>query len=419
MTAAASTCAASWRISSRAFGPSFLVRMAMWAPSGSGRERSRSWAPGAGSPSPPSGVLTSTASAARASPGPIAAAASAPLAPSGSCSALPSGSVTVIISALEATRRRRGFSRARRGARGLRASRGRRPRASARAAGRSGEPPEGVVGERLAGGEALAEQLDQLALGGVAVGRLVVLRHDRGDLLGDEAVGERGERLARVLRRLAAREGGVEVGDEHVVGLDRLKAAGLQAVCALALGGGGGGEDERRRRVADRPVGLARLALEVGGAALGLARLLLVLLVAGEHPRVVDRAHDRLDVEALDARERTGDGGVLVEQQRRGEPGELQRAQRLVLASGGEQARGDDRAAGARGGGHACARRHQQGHAEAPEVALLAERGARGRVAGVEVALGILGEADRDQPPAQLLAVAPAQHRERGAGGVR
>jgi len=60
------------------------VTIAISAPSGSAAERSRV------SPS------TRIASAAFASPGPIAAAASVPVAPPGSSSGVPSGSLTVI-----------------------------------------------------------------------------------------------------------------------------------------------------------------------------------------------------------------------------------------------------------------------------------------------------------------------------------
>ena len=81
-------------------------------------------------------------------------------------------------------------------------------------------------------------------------------------------------------------------------------------------------------------------------------------------------------------------------------------------------ARGDDRAARARGREHARARLHQQRHAEALEVALLADRRARGRVAGVDVALRVLRQPDRHQAPVELLAVAPVQDRQRGAGRV-
>src|SRR3954447_1288981 len=82
MTAAARTCAASWRMRSSASWPLRSVTISSGASGISGRARSRT--------SP----FCLTASAARARPGPIAAAASAPVAPSGSSSGVPSGSVT-------------------------------------------------------------------------------------------------------------------------------------------------------------------------------------------------------------------------------------------------------------------------------------------------------------------------------------
>jgi len=57
-------------------------------------------------------------------------------------------------------------------------------------------------------------------------------------------------------------------------------------------------------------------------------------------------------------------------------------------------------------------------HAIAAE-AHVADGHARRGVAGVDVALGILGQSDRHQPPVELLAVAPAQHRHGRARGVR
>src|SRR3954447_4288385 len=82
-TDSASTCAASWRISSRASGL-LSVMISIRSPSAMGAERSRS--------SPP----TLSASAAFARPGPIAAAASAPVASDSSSSSESSGSLTLI-----------------------------------------------------------------------------------------------------------------------------------------------------------------------------------------------------------------------------------------------------------------------------------------------------------------------------------
>src|ERR1019366_433360 len=69
-------------------------------------------------------------------------------------------------------------------------------------------------------------------------------------------------------------------------------------------------------------------------------------------------------------------------------------------------------------GGHPRAWLAQERHAVAAAKLEIAKDAARGRVAAVEVALGILGQPDRDDPPAQLLAVAPAQNRQIRAGAV-
>src|ERR1035437_6660157 len=220
----------------------------------------------------------------------------------------------------------------------------------------SGDPPEGVVAERGAVHGAVSEQLDQRDLGGGAVGGLVVQRHDRGDLLGHETAPEGAERLQRIGGGTAALERAVEGRDQHVVGLDRLKAPGLEAVAGGVL------EDQRRRGVAHGTVCLARLALEVGRTALRAPRLALVLLVGRERGLLVDRGPDLGAVEAVHTRQRNGDVLVLVEQERGRKPAELQRALHVLLAVGIEQARGHDRAAGARAGGDAGAWVEQERH---------------------------------------------------------
>ena len=140
------------------------VMIATCAPSGSGRARSRS-----SGASPASGWPTSIASAARASPGPIAAAASAPVAPSGSSSGVAVG---------ECHRDRHlsaaGYPPRPRDARAVSTAAPQRAQADCQSA----SSPSGVRAH-LAG----ADELDQRALGRGAVGLLVVLRHDRRDLL--------------------------------------------------------------------------------------------------------------------------------------------------------------------------------------------------------------------------------------------
>src|SRR5438093_9045032 len=82
-TAVARTWAEEWRSTSSACG-SLSVRIATFAPSGSGRAKSQTL------------PFTRTARAAFASPGPIAFARSAPVEPAGTRFSLPSGSVTRI-----------------------------------------------------------------------------------------------------------------------------------------------------------------------------------------------------------------------------------------------------------------------------------------------------------------------------------
>src|SRR2546425_152188 len=82
-TAVARTWAEEWRSTSSACG-SLSVRIATFAPSGSGRPKSQTV------------PFTRTARAAFASPGPIAFARSAPVEPAGTRFSLPSGSVTRI-----------------------------------------------------------------------------------------------------------------------------------------------------------------------------------------------------------------------------------------------------------------------------------------------------------------------------------
>ena len=92
----------------------------------------------------------------------------------------------------------------------------------------------------------------------------------------------------------AALERRIEVGEDHVVGLDRLEAPGLQALAAAL-------EDQRGRGVAHRPVGGGGLALELGGRARGGARQGAIGLVGGEDVGVVDARDDRTGVEPVDA----------------------------------------------------------------------------------------------------------------------
>jgi hypothetical protein len=169
-------------------------------------------------------------------------------------------------------------------------------------------------------------------------------------------------------------------------------------------------ERERRGGVADGAVRVRSLALELRRAAGGRADERAVLLVGGLGRLVADRRDDRAGVEPGDSLERAADALVGVEQRRRREARELQRAERGQLLRGVDQARRDDRAAGARGGDRARPRLGVERHPVAAE-AQVADRSARRGEAAGGVVLGALGEADQREPPGELVAVAPGQDR--------
>ena len=73
------------------------------------------------------------------------------------------------------------------------------------------------------------DELEQRGLGRRPVGRVVATGEQRGDLLGREPVGIRGQELGRVVRRSPPFQGRIEVRDQDVVRRDRLEPAGHQA----------------------------------------------------------------------------------------------------------------------------------------------------------------------------------------------
>jgi hypothetical protein len=255
--------------------------------------------------------------------------------------------------------------------------------------------------------------VDERRLGPRRVRRAVVRRHDRRHLVGGQPVGELAERVERVVRRRLALERRVEVGDQHVVRLDGLEAAGLERLPVA-------GEPQRRRRVADVAVGLGRLALRLGRRAGGGARLGAVALVRLLHLGAVERGDDGRDVEPLDPPQRDREVVGVVEHQRRREPAELQSAERGQLAARVLQPRRHDRPAREAGGGDARPRLGRERHPAVAEAQVAPRRAGR-RVAAADVLVGLLGQADGDEPPLELVAVAPAQHRvgRRGRVGPR
>ncbi len=216
-----------------------------------------------------------------------------------------------------------------------------------------------------------------------------------------------------ILGRRAPVERRIEVRDEDVVGVDRLKAAGLEAAPV------GGLEDERRRGVAHGAVGVRGAALELGRRARRGARPGAVVLVGGDDVGVIDPRDDRVAVEPVDGGERVAQHRGVLEHTGRRELRELQRAQRRLLVPRGIQPRRDDRPAARRGGAQRRLRGVGERHPEAVKRPAPADRCVARRVAAGGVLRGVLGQPDRDERPAQAVAVAPAQRRVRRMGGVR
>ena len=213
------------------------------------------------------------------------------------------------------------------------------------------------------------------------------------------------------LGRRAPLEGRIEVRDQHVVGLDRLEAARDEAPSVVL-------EHDRRRGEANRAVGRRRLSLQLGGRPRGGARLGTVALVGLRHLGVVEPRDDRVGV---DARHRLQHGTellVVVEHEAGREVRELQRAEDTPLVARIREPCGDDRPAAARGRADALLRVRRERHAVAAE-AQLPERAAKRRVPACDVLRGVLREADHDESPRELLAVAPVEHAQRGDRRVR
>jgi hypothetical protein len=138
-----------------------------------------------------------------------------------------------------------------------------------------------------------------------------------------------------------------------------------------------------------------------------------VLLEQGFGLGVVRGGDDRLGVDAGNPADRLEQLSVLFEEERGRELRELQRAEDGVLALGGEAARGDDHAAHRPRAVDALARLGRERHAALAERAVPA-RLAGGGVAALLVDGAVLGQADHDVTPFELVAIAPL---ERGDGG--
>jgi hypothetical protein len=149
--------------------------------------------------------------------------------------------------------------------------------------------------------------------------------------------------------------------------------------------------------------------LHVSGRALGRARERLVGLVGGHDLRVVDGGDHGIGVEPRHLGERPAQVVVDVEQSRGRELQRLERVQRRLRQPGVDRARRHDRPAGSRRAGHAWLQLGPERHPEAAGEARPARGEALGRVPARDVALGALAEADRHQPPLDLVAEAPDQ----------
>lgn len=91
-----------------------------------------------------------------------------------------------------------------------------------------GQRPQGAVARRPAIGPSLAGGHDERGLDGDQIRDFEVLGHHGSHLGGRQGVGEGAQHLDWALGRWPALEGRAEVGDQDVVGLDRLKATGFE-----------------------------------------------------------------------------------------------------------------------------------------------------------------------------------------------
>ena len=119
----------------------------------------------------------------------------------------------------------------------------------------------------------------------------------------------------------------IDVRDQDVIGLDRLKAAGHEPRPVQL-------EHDRRRGEADRAIRRRGLALELGGRPGGLAGLLAIGPVGLDHLGSVDPADDLLGVDAGHDCAARHQLLIVVEQHRRVEVGQLDRAEDAPLAAG-------------------------------------------------------------------------------------
>ena len=247
--------------------------------------------------------------------------------------------------------------------------------------------------------------IDQRQLGRLGIGRAEVRRHHRGDLVRRQPVAERVEGVEGVLGRRHALERRIEVGEQHVVGLDRLEAAGLQAP-PVAARRPATARCSARARPSERPCPALRSASR--------RRCAPRRGRPGRRPPRPGRRGRRSPRRRRAPRR--GPSAVARSPGSSATSGVVNqpnwRARNTSYSSSGACSRVATIARQARpvavtrGRGSVVKGMPRW---RKPEVAA---RGLRGRVAALHVLLGLLGQPDRDEPPLQLRAVAPAQHRE-------
>src|SRR5262249_1567339 len=132
----------------------------------------------------------------------------------------------------------------------------------------------------------------------------------------------------------------------------------------------------------------------------------------------VEGTNDLVDVDPGYASDRLLDRGILVEEQRCREPGELKRAEDPPLGARREDAGGGDGPTGPRGSDHTLTRLGGKWHPVGAEARGIAECALQRCVPPLDVLLGSLGQADENKSPAQLIAIAPLEYPQRRHGRI-
>ena len=157
-----------------------------------------------------------------------------------------------------------------------------------------------------------------------------------------EAIGKAGEQWCRVVGDGTSVEARFEVRDQDIVGFDRLESAGDQPSAVKF-------EYERWCGKADEAITLRRLLLELCRRSGRGSRFRFVSFVGVGDNLVVELCDDRIPVYTRKLPQRRGNLQVIVEQQRRCEVRQLQRAKYPPLTARMKQPRRDHSPARTRG----------------------------------------------------------------------